>query len=36
MASNEISYEEFLKIDKESSDNLEFIDGKIYLLSLLL
>lgn len=29
----EISYEEFLEIDKESNDNLEFIDGKIYLLS---
>lgn len=27
----EILYEEFLQIDKESNDNLEFIDGKIYL-----
>lgn len=33
MASNEISYEGFLEIDKESNDNLEFIGGKIYLLS---
>ena len=28
-----ISYKEFLEIDKKSNDNLEFIDGKIYLLS---
>ncbi|MGD9570027.1 MAG: Uma2 family endonuclease [Sedimentibacter sp.] len=30
---NELTYEEFLEIDKSSIDNLEFIDGKIYLLS---
>lgn len=29
----EISYKKFLEIDKKSNDNLEFIDGKIYLLS---
>lgn len=29
----EVIYEEFLKIDSESNDNLEFIDGKIYLLA---
>lgn len=29
----EITYDEFLQIDKSSNDNLEFIDGKIYLLS---
>ena len=28
-----ISYEEFLKIDINSNDNLEFIDGEIYLLA---
>lgn len=30
---NHIMYEEFLDIDKESDDNLELIDGKIYLLA---
>lgn len=29
----EITYEEFLKVDVNSDDNLEFIDGKIYLLA---
>ena len=29
----EVTYDEFLKIDKNSSDNLEFIDGYIYLLA---
>lgn len=28
-----LSYEEFLKIDKNSNENLEFVDGEIYLLS---
>lgn len=29
----EVSYEEFLEIDKNSENNLEFIDGNIYLLA---
>lgn len=29
----EVTYEEFLEIDKNSDDNLELIDGQIYLLS---
>lgn len=29
----DFSYDEFLALDKENNDNLEFIDGKIYLLS---
>lgn len=29
----QVIYEEFLEIDKESQDNLELIDGKIYLLA---
>lgn len=28
-----ITYEEFLEVDNKSNENLEFIDGKIYLLS---
>ena len=29
-----LTYEKFLEIDKSSNNNLEFIDGKIYLLSM--
>jgi len=28
-----LTYEDFLEFDKSSNDNLEFIDGKVYLLS---
>lgn len=30
---NNMTYEEFLKIDAESDDNLEFIDGQIYVMA---